>query len=148
MKSIVELVRAYAEAKRSRMAFEKLAAEYKANKEEPAKADLLMAMTVAGVKSVKLAEFGTISVKEKDHYEITDMEKLAEYLYSVMSENAQSGIPLADAMLLQARVKRDVLEAYLANSLGNKPIEDATDEDLAPFGVKRATQMDISIRNS
>lgn len=141
-KTLPDLIAEYAKVKAERMSFEKKAAELKRDMEEPLKQLILMEMASSGVKSVNIDGIGSVAAKTSDHYEITDMEKLAYFMLQQMVKCAQEGRPLSDGVLLQARVSRAVIEEYLGDSINMAEADDAA---LAPFGVKLVSKPDLSV---
>lgn len=136
---IQEMVQRYASLNAQRMQYEKLAKELKAQEDE-VKRSILLEMAASGIQSVHLEGLGRVVKTMRNHYEITDINSLALQMFRHMIYCAKNGRQLSDALLLQGRVSREALEALLP--------DDATDADMAAFGVKKAEEPVLSIRKS
>lgn len=101
---------------------------------------ILLEMSADGIQSVHLQGLGRLVKVVRNHYEIVDINSLALQMFKQMIECAKSGRQLSDALLLQGRVSREAIEAYLP--------DDATDADMAAFGVKKAEEPSLSFRKS
>ena len=134
-----EMAQQYASLNQLRRKLEKSAEELKA-KEMELKDSILLEMMAQGLSSVKIEGIGHLVSVSKSHYEITDIEALARKMYEIMQECDRTGRGFADALLLQKRISREPLEAYVP--------DDATDAELAALGVKKAEERSLSVRKA
>ena len=114
--TLLEMVKVYKEIKELRMKLEKAAKELKEGKEAEFQAAILQHMLENDVKSVKYEGIGQVIRTSKSHYEIKDKEAFARAIFNSMLEAAQGQRPLAEAMLAQMRVSKDLLEAYMEHA--------------------------------
>lgn len=120
-----------------RRKLENLANELKQGPEAKYENDIILGMSMLGIKSANYPDLGMVTVRESYHYEITDMEKLSNAMFVQMVKAVKAKHSAQDAVLLQGRISRDALESLVG--------EDATEEQLAQLGVRKAAKVNVSI---
>lgn len=137
MATLKELVLEYKLVRERRAELERQAKELQTGREAEVKAAILAELAASGLTSANIAGVAKVVKKTTSHYEIQDTERLAEAMFRQMLAKKQAGFQFSDGLLLQARVKRDTLEALVGDT--------ATDEALSAYGLLKVSRDDLSI---
>lgn len=134
-----EMVQEYVDLRNKRAALEKQAKEIKDGREAELRTAILMELSAQGLKSAHLEGVARVTSKASTHYEIVDIEKLAQVMFQQMINNLKVGKSLSDALMLQSRPSRESLETYMEDAGG---INEAV---MQLFGVKLVERPDLSV---
>ena len=129
-----------------RQELEKEANDIKAGREQELKNAILAEMSAQGIKSANVEGVGRVVSKNTQHYEVVDIEALSEQMFRAMLKAKQEGRQFSDGLLLQRRVSRENLEAYMEIAASTIPGSgpEADDKTANMFGVKQVTKNDLS----
>jgi hypothetical protein len=150
--NIEELVALYNKLRQKRSELEKMATEIKSS-EENVKAQLLMALDMFGLTSIK-SNNTTISRTSTIRPEIIDHAALQEVMYKLMTEARAEGRPLQDGLLLQRTVAKNSVLAYIREQAGLSESDelDVSNPKVAEIaksiGLNLRVVTDLSIRKS
>ena len=133
-----DLATEYVAVRAERSRLEKEAATIKEGREAELKGAILNEMSASGFKSVNLEGIGRLCSKDKTHYEIADINKLAAAMLKIMVENGRAGRMLSDGLLLQARPSKEGLDTMFDGVDNAEAAMDA-------FGVRRVSQPELSL---
>ena len=136
------LARMYAETKNIRQQLESKVKELK-DAEMQLQKRILLEMSAEGL-TTSYEGIGRLSITNRSHYEIADIEVLIKKMVQTIGEAVQNNRPWADGLLLQQRVHAGNLDDYIADMKAASP--GLTDEDLyKQFGVRKVTEKVVSL---
>lgn len=137
------LARMYAETKNIRQQLENKVKELK-DAEMQLQKRILLEMSAEGLTTSRYEGIGRLSITNRNHYEIADIEVLIKKMVQTIGEAVQNNRPWADGLLLQQRVHAGNLDDYIADMKAASP--GLTDEDLyKQFGVRKVTEKVVSL---
>lgn len=140
MGTLREMAEEFVRVRDSRRALEDEAGKIKNGREKELEQAILLEMTSEGIKTINLEGIGRVTNQARSHWEITDIETLAQQMFKCMLESLKAGRACSDGLLLQRRVSKEQLESFIEKA-------GATNEDAAraAFGVKQVSENSLSI---
>lgn len=136
MGQVLELAKAYAEARAKREALDKEAKEARAIEDE-LKAQLISEMSAGQMPSVKFDGLGRFVIKPVVRYDIADIDRLMETQMRLMIDNLENDRPISDGLLLQKRTAKGVIDELKENYSW-------TEQDLATRGLAETANFDLT----
>lgn len=126
----------YAEIRAAREVLEAQAKEMKAQEDE-LKAQLIMEMNTQGMPSVRLEGLGRFVVKMNTRYDIKDIDLVARQMMQRMVDNAKTGRPWGDGLLLQKRTAKGVIDELIESG-------ELDETQLASVGLAKTEVSDLT----
>lgn len=139
MMTLNDMVREYITLRAERLALEKKAKDIKDGREAELRNSILMELAAQGMKSAHLEGVARVTSKASTHYEIVDLELLAQVMFKRMIDNLKEGRSLSDALMLQSRPSREALETFMEDAGG------ITEQAMQALGVKLVERPDLSV---
>lgn len=134
--TLKQMVEEYVALREKRMELEHQAEEIKQGKEAELKRLILLEMSSQGLKTANFEGLGRVTSKNRNFYEVQDMNLFARGLLTAMIAAGNQGRPLADGLFVQKRVNAEALETLL---------EENQSFSMEQFGIGQVTRQELSV---
>lgn len=146
MEDITSLVSRWQKVTQQRKELDDLSKQLKEGPEAEYRQQIMMYLTANKLTGLKTSD-GTIGVRTTRRVEITDLNKMCDYMLKSMETASAKGMP-ADALLFQKTAHKTAILDLLFKALGRDEKDGATDEELSKvaeeLGCRVVSKADIS----